>query len=180
MLLKYKNIEFTTAWLEYPDIAPTLQSFGLPPSHGGVASYTVPSVRLPSGIYIMDSYKIALELERMYPNPPALVDADAVQRLSDLVSKIVAALSPIHIPRIPHLLSEESRRYFVETREPRFGPLEKLKDKVGEQMWDTAHLHLDEAAKLLAECSGPYFLGDTGAFNQVLSNLIMVRKFMRF
>ncbi|KAH7361368.1 hypothetical protein BKA66DRAFT_514685 [Pyrenochaeta sp. MPI-SDFR-AT-0127] len=160
MLLQYKSIDFKTEWLEYPDIAPTLQSFGLPPSHGGVAPYTVPTIRLPSGVYIMDSYKIALEVEKLYPSPSSYLDTDIVHRLNDLVTQIVTALSPVHIPRIPHLLSDESCRYFVETREKRFGPLEKLGEKAGKQMWDAAHVQLDEAAKLLAECNGPFFLGD--------------------
>lgn len=60
MVLNFKGIDYKTEWIEYPDLAPTFKSFGLPPNDpngtGYFMDYTAPAIRFEDGKLMMDSW----------------------------------------------------------------------------------------------------------------------------
>ncbi|OJD32749.1 glutathione s-transferase [Diplodia corticola] len=169
MALNYKNIEYETEWLEYPDVAPTLKAKGLPPNEGDpntVIPYTIPTVQFPDGTYVMDSLEIARELEKRYANvgPSLRLDAPVVAQVIDAIPKVMKPLAGALLPRCPRvLLSEKSAAYFYETRKERFGmSLDQYEaEKGGEPAWADAKQPIENLAALLKQTTdGPYFLGN--------------------
>lgn len=175
MALNYKNIEYKTEWIEYPDVAPTLRAAGLPPNDTGIA-YTCPTVQLPDGTYVMESMKIAHELEKRWPSPSLRLDAGPglVSTVADMIPAVFGELTPVWMPRVPRILSEKSVPYFAETRKERVGmPLDQFeKEKGGEHLWEAAKEPIEKIAALLKKTDGPYFLGNEG--ESTLVSLICV------
>ena len=73
MILNYKRIPYTTEWVEYPDLAPKFRTLNIPPNPkdapGYFADYSSPCLQYSDGTYQMDSWPIAHELEKRYPEP---------------------------------------------------------------------------------------------------------------
>ncbi|KAB2571562.1 Glutathione S-transferase-like protein ustS [Lasiodiplodia theobromae] len=168
MALNYKNIEYETQWLEYPDVAPTLRAAGLAPNEGGpeVTAYTIPTVKFPDGTYVMESFKIAQEIEKRYSSaPPLRLDHPVVAQIIAVIPTIQKPLSAVLIPRVPRvLLNDKSVPYFQETRKVRFGMSldEYEKEKGGDAAWVAAKQPIENLAALLRQtktADGPYFLG---------------------
>jgi len=171
MALNYKNIEYETQWLEYPDVAPTLRAAGLAPNEGGpeVTAYTIPTVKFPDGTYVMESFKIAQEIEKRYSSaPPLRVDHPVVAQIIAIIPTIQKPLSAVLIPRVPRvLLNDKSVPYFQETRKVRFSMSldEYEKEKGGDAAWVAAKQPIENLAALLKQtktADGPYFLGSEG------------------
>lgn len=169
MALNFKGVEYKTEWIEYPDLEPTLKSFGVPANDlsdpAFNASYTSPAVRLEDGTVHMDSWKIAHELEKLYPSPSLRLDEPVVELIRQHVGKLAKPLTANVIPKVPrNLLTEYSRGYYERTRLQRFGmPLSELeKEKGGERGWEEVRGPAEEAAELLRKNGGPFFLGHEG------------------
>ena len=155
---------YKTQWVEYPDIAPTLKSFGLPPNEEGTP-YTIPTIRDANGRYIMDSRKIAFALEEQYPEPSLHLDSPVLPKVEACVAKAVMPLRAVILPPTPrNLLNTASAEYFERTREARFGmPLRQFeKEQGGDKAWEEATPALKEAGELLRANGGPFVLGETG------------------
>lgn len=164
MVLNYKDIPYKTEFIEYPDIAPTLKSFGLPPNENGTP-YTIPAIRDANGKYIMDSRKIAHELEKQYPKPSLHLDSPKLPRVEELYSKFLRPLLAVVLPLVPgNLLREPSAEYFLRTRKQAFGmPLAQFeKEQGGDKAWEAATSHLKELGDMLRAEDGPFVLGKTG------------------
>ena len=133
-MLNYKGIPHKTEWVEFPDIAGLAQRIGAPHTvlRRGEPFYTVPILRDPStDRSLAGSLQIALNLERMYPDAPALFPRgteDAIVAFDAQFTRSVAsALAPLLIARIWAQLNEGSKHYFRTARERYFGqPLEAL------------------------------------------------------
>ncbi|KAH7397119.1 hypothetical protein BKA66DRAFT_594405 [Pyrenochaeta sp. MPI-SDFR-AT-0127] len=182
MILNYKDIEYKTVWLEYPDLAPTLKSFGLPPNDktapGYTTDYSSPAVKYDDGSYGMDSWLIAHELEKRYPTPSLHLDDPIVIQIRDHVSKLIDPLVPHFIPKIPSLLCEPSAEYFHRARKEVFGaPLQEL-ERLGanEKCWENAMMPAKEAGDLLRKNGGPFFLGETVLYPDLI--LVAMLHFM--
>ena len=155
---------YKTEWIEYPDIAPTLKSFGLPPNEQGTP-YTIPTIRDANGRYIMDSRKIAFELEKQYPEPSLHLESPVLPKVEACVLKAVTPLRAAFMPPIPrNLLNTASIEYFERTREARFGmPLRQWeKEHGGDKAWEEVTPALKEAGDMLRANGGPFLLGKTG------------------
>ncbi|CAI6248900.1 unnamed protein product [Periconia digitata] len=171
MVLNLKGIDYETVWLEYPDIAPTLKSYGVPPNDrsapGITADYSSPAIRYEDNTLSMDSWKIVYELEKRYPSPSLHLDDSIVLKIRDHIDLMRTPLNAHLMPKIPrNLLSKESATYFESTREIRFGmPLAQLEEqKANEEAWEKAKRPAEEAADLLKQHGGPYFLGQTVSY----------------
>nr|POF01218.1 glutathione s-transferase-like protein usts [Quercus suber] len=171
LVLNYKAIPYTTEWLEYPQIAPTLQSYNVPPnlpSTNSNASYSLPCIRLPNGEYIMDSLVIAHALEALHPKSPLHLDSSYVTRVQASVNKILDALSLIWTPRLEMLLTSESTEYVSRKQAQRIGmTLTEMVQRCGDgtAAWRTAEPALEELRTLLHECpDGPFLMGVTVSF----------------
>jgi glutathione S-transferase len=166
MAFEYKNIPYKTSWLEFPDIKPTLISFGLDPNpeSSGDMPYTVPTVKLPSGGYIMESYAIIKEIERLHPEPSLHLNNGYYDRTYAILQDLATNLIPEILPRIPlNVIYDESMEYFQRTRKEMFGMslADLLKsDKAGENAWTAAKPAIKNLETLLTEnSSGPFIDG---------------------
>lgn len=164
LLLNLKGIPYKTEWLEYPDIAPTFKSFGIPPNEPPATAYTSPTIRIADK-YVMDSRKIADVLEQEHPFPSLHLDSPILKKVEELASQCVAPLGPVFMPRIPRtVVNPASAEYFERTRAARFGmPLSQLeKEKGGESAWKAVEPKWMELGNLLKAEGGPFFMGKTG------------------
>ncbi|KAL9047218.1 MAG: hypothetical protein Q9214_000156 [Letrouitia sp. 1 TL-2023] len=166
LVLNFKGIDYQTKWLEYPDVAPTISSLGLL-SNPEATPYTVPTVHLPNGEYVMDSRKIVEKLEQLHPSPSLHLDSPSLSKIEELWPKAIIPLRGCLMPKIPRaLLNEASLDYFYRTREQRFGmPLDQLeKEHGGDSAWEEARPAIEEVGKLLKAEGGPFILGNTVSY----------------
>ncbi|KIW95105.1 uncharacterized protein Z519_03689 [Cladophialophora bantiana CBS 173.52] len=69
------------------------------PNAAGIP-YTVPTIQMSDGEWVMDSRKIAERLEQLYPEPPLNIAADPyLVDIEDLVNRIAKTVSPDFIPK---------------------------------------------------------------------------------
>ena len=163
LFLNLKGIPYKTEWIEYPDIAPTFKSLGIPPNDEGVP-YTIPTIRIGDK-YIMDSKKIAAELEKQFPSPPLYIDSPLVGTVQKHVSENLGALRGVLMPKGPRfILNDASVPYWNETRSKRFGmPLDQFeKEFGGEDAWENVKPPMKELGALLKAEGGPFLMGKTG------------------
>ena len=99
IVLNYKGIPHKTEWVEFPDIAALAQRIGAP--HTALRRdrqplYTVPILRDPAtNRSLAGSLQIALDLEHMYPDTPALFPRgteDAIITFDAQFTRSVAAV----------------------------------------------------------------------------------------
>ncbi|KAK0661649.1 hypothetical protein QBC41DRAFT_330170 [Cercophora samala] len=161
LLLNFKNIPYKTEWLEYPDIAPRISPH-LPPNEPGSA-YTIPTVLLPSGQYVMDSKVIAEKLQSLYPTPHIDLASPYQARIGELMPQIMKSLMPIYLPLIPkNLLNEKSRPYWYDTRGKLVGMEVDTfgRENGGEKAWGKVQPVVEAVTALLKENQdGPFFEG---------------------
>ncbi|CBX92527.1 hypothetical protein IAQ61_006078 [Plenodomus lingam] len=173
MVLNYKSIPYRTHFLEYPDLAPTLLSLGIPPNPkstpGYAADYTSPAVRYADGTYGMDSWPIAHTLETQYPEPSLHLEDPIVVQVRDAIMQLFVPLRAHLIPKVPGVLSERSQEYFYRTRRERFGrPLQEVGAEAGEAEWETARKPAEMMGDMLRRNGGPFFLGDKVSYADVI------------
>ena len=165
MALNFKGVPYTTTWLEYPDIAGALQEKGVAPNASGTP-YTAPAAQFEDGTIVMDSLRIARELERRHPEPSLVVDDAVVEQALTVMNNIFGACVAELLPPVPRaFLSDVSAEYFETSREKAFGMTlaELQKAKGGQQAWDAATPFIQEMAALLRKKGdGPFYLGNTG------------------
>lgn len=169
LALNYKGLDYETQWVEFPDIAPTMKSFGLEPNPEGAARspYTIPAVKFPDGSYMMDSRKIATELERRYPSPPLHLDSPMLRKVEDLIPKLFWPMAGIHMVKIPkNILNPPSTEYMERTRAEGFKKIrsELESDPDGEKAWPQVEPLLKELGDILNANGGPFALGKTVSY----------------
>ncbi|KAJ3543659.1 hypothetical protein NM208_g3462 [Fusarium decemcellulare] len=172
LALNAKGIDYKTHWLEYPEIEPTLKSFGLAPQEGQFKPYTVPAIYFPGddGGYFMNSRVIIVELERRFPTPewPSLhLEDPAVDRSYELIKGIAEFIWPLVVPNVPkNILSEKSLDYFYSTRKEEIGmTLDEYGATVDrEEAWEKSKPAFDKVVTALKEKGGPFFLGETVSY----------------
>ncbi|KAJ4402337.1 hypothetical protein N0V85_005336 [Neurospora sp. IMI 360204] len=163
--LNYKSLPYTTSWLDYPDIAPTLSPH-VPPA-GPVPSmnaYTIPAIRFPDGTYVMDSKKIALALEERYPSPQYRslhLDSPVLAKLEPIMDGLLGKVVGIFVPGVAKkVLGPKSAPYFIRTREEALGmSIDELERTQGGVQVYTEKIaeELREVTALLKESEGPFF-----------------------
>ena len=166
LVLNYKGIGYETKWIEYPDVAPTMESFGLSPNPEGTP-YTIPAVQLPDGTYMMDSRKIATEIEQRYPSPSLRLDSPILKTVEGLIPQLTTPLIGVFMPKVPMgLLNPPSAEYYERTREKRFGKtLRELgRDSDEEKAWAQVEPPLKELGDILKAKGGPFTLGKTVSY----------------
>jgi glutathione S-transferase len=170
MVLNYKNIPYKTEWIEYPDLEPKFKALGIPPNPkdapGYFADYSSPTLRYPDGTFQMDSWPIALELEKRYPEHSLHLDDPLALKIRDHIPEIVSPIVPHLIPKVAHILNKPSQDFFLSTRETMFGkPLAQVEaEGATEECWEKAKAPAKEAGDLLRANGGPFFLGETVSY----------------
>ncbi|KAF2153937.1 hypothetical protein K461DRAFT_276998 [Myriangium duriaei CBS 260.36] len=164
LVLNYKGLNYRTEWVEYPNVRRLLEpNVPANPASVSPAAYSIPTIQLPDGEWIMDSRTIAERLEALHP------DAGPIGLLSPWTAKIEAVapqvwkfLIPDVMAKIPkRLLNEESLSYWYETRGKRFGmPVDELESaKGGDQCYENAAPLIREIGAWLRSSDGPFLGG---------------------
>ncbi|KAI0473926.1 putative glutathione S-transferase [Xylariaceae sp. FL0804] len=163
-VLNFKELNYKTEWLEYPDIKPRLEDH-FPRDK---ESLTCPTVLMPDGSYVMDSYLIAELIEEKHPEPSLHLDSPVIQKIKDQMPAIMKALGPIYVPQVvKRLLTEYNHPYWYRTREEWVGmPLEQFeREQGGEQAFIKAEEPLRAVTSVLRDNGdGPFFMGKTVSF----------------
>ncbi|KAH8127167.1 hypothetical protein FP744_10007505 [Trichoderma asperellum] len=169
LLLNYKGLHYKTEWVEYPNIKSRLNQHVSPNEQG--PQFTAPAIQMPDGTYVMDSYKIADIIEEKHPVPSLALNTPMQLRFRDSLVKFMGKLHPIYIPTVANqLLSEESLEYFLTTRQKDVGmPLDEFGKRHGPGAFERCEPFAREITALLNESpSGPYFLGDTISYTDLI------------
>ncbi|KAH7921616.1 hypothetical protein BV22DRAFT_1132124 [Leucogyrophana mollusca] len=105
--LGYKNLPFTTVWIEFPDIEPRMKALGATPSPKSPTRYTLPVIEdTKTSAVVMDSLAIAAYLDRTYPDTPSLLpqsNSDSAAKDSDATND--APASPASLAALTTALS---------------------------------------------------------------------------
>ncbi|KAK9779697.1 putative Glutathione S-transferase [Seiridium cardinale] len=132
------------------------------------ANYTIPTVRLPDGTYIMDSMEIANYIEEKNPSPSVHLDSPYVDKVVQLLKAAMemgTGVRGVFFPLVPErLLNPPSVDYWMETRPKAIGkPLSELTDdERGGKAWENVAKPIGELTRLLKENpEGPFFEGKT-------------------
>ncbi|KAM0257019.1 hypothetical protein ACHAQJ_004612 [Trichoderma viride] len=164
LLLNYKGIDYKTEWINYPEIAPRFSPH-IPPNDGrGLKPYTIPTVQFPDGTYLMESRKIAEDIEKKHPSPPVYLDSPTVRKVEALVVDAITPMYPMLMYTISQvILPEKSYDFWVGQYTRKFGmTLDEYERQFGgEKSWAAALPAITELTALLKErhAEGPFFLG---------------------
>ena len=141
---------------------------GIPPNpQDDWADYTVPTVRLPDGSYVMNSISIVEKLEAMYPEPSLHLETNLHEEANTASMEVVIALLPdLQVNYLRDWLQEPSLSWFAEDRERRFGMTceELAEQKGGNTAWPAAEAGLKKLQNLLVahkRDEGPFLMGST-------------------
>lgn len=113
----------------------------------------------------MESSAIAIELEKMHPEPSLHLDNGLAQKIGPIIGRISFPLIPVFMPRIGrNVIIESSVDYFQEARAKRFGmSLDELeKEKGGDPAWAASRPGMEELNAFIAaqkKDEGPFILG---------------------
>ncbi|KAL0572296.1 hypothetical protein V5O48_009662 [Marasmius crinis-equi] len=169
LVLNYKKIPYETKWIEYPEIGPTFKALGIPPnSPPKWSDWSVPTVQMLDGSYIMGSAAIAQKLEELYPEPSLHLDADIHEKVESAHLQMMFPNMPYFMPKIrKRILGEGSAAWFKADREKRSGMPEEqweTDDRVGEE-------GLAEMVELLTKYKrdeGPFILGSEPSYGDFI------------
>jgi glutathione S-transferase len=172
LLLNYKRIPYTTTFIEFPDIEPTLAALGIPPNDPTKARYpyTVPAIHhIPTDTHVMDSAAIAPFLEAAYPDPPLPLSSDLGRKIETKARAVVGPAFYTSLqPREMHIISPRAQEYFRRTREEALGhPLEDLiAGDREEKVWTAVADDARAAGELMQtnKDEGPFVLGAQPSF----------------
>lgn len=159
--LNFKGIPYETKWMEFPDIAPTFKSLGIPPNTPIECQfeYSCPTVQLPDGTFVMESRKIADALEKLQPEPSLRLDTQYLERATNIFNTLLFNIGIGMFGRIPDLLHKRGAEWYVEERKKVTGGI-PISDFDGQFRWDVAEPTLGELRHMLNENpEGPYFMG---------------------
>ncbi|KAI1374197.1 putative glutathione S-transferase [Hypoxylon crocopeplum] len=163
-VLNFKGIPYKTEFIEYPEIKPRFQDH-FPKD---TEEFTVPTIILPDGTWVMDSWKIAEVLEEKYPEPSILLDSPYLKKLRGVLSQVMEPLTAIKVCNVyNNILSEASQPYFRRTREEDIGKtFEKLaEEQSDEAAWKASEPYFHQVTAFLQENpEGPFFEGKTPGF----------------
>lgn len=134
LLLNAMQIPYTEQFISYPDIAPLLDSYGVPQDPEEEA-YTLPAIYHPESLkgktpgdkMLSDSIAIAGHLDALYPDAPVhafpepkadseMLWQESQHLLRGLISAIRGKGYRLLMPRIPLILDDRGAEYFIRTR----------------------------------------------------------------
>lgn len=142
-----------------------MKALSLEPNPKGTP-YTVPTVQFPDGTPLMDSRKIATELEQRYPSPSLRLDSPVLKEVEELVGKIMPFLwLTVVFPKakstIPPRSAEHFERAFIEQGGK---SVSQLVEGIGEDARTKAEPAMKELGHLLKAEGGPFLLGKTASY----------------
>ena len=125
----------------------------------------------------MDSRKIAAVLEERYPTPSAHLDAPQLPRLEELLPAAVGPLRPLFLAHVPRtFLNEASLEYWYRTRGEAVGKHVDEHEKANppDVCFAAAKPGLEKVTALLRETEGPFFMGETVSYTDLVWGSMLV------
>ncbi|KAF8999578.1 hypothetical protein BDZ89DRAFT_1082707 [Hymenopellis radicata] len=128
--LNFKGLQYTTVWVEYPDIKPLYEKLGISAvltRADGSPYYTLPLIRDAStDAIISDSLPIVEYLDKTYPDTPQLFplgpDSYTLHAaFSDAFMAKLGNLWQFTMPAMHRVLNPASQTYFDTTKSVMFG-----------------------------------------------------------
>lgn len=167
--MNFNGLPYSTTWLEYPDVKPTLAALGLKANSPEeyFLEYTCPTVRLEDGTCIMDSANIAPVLEQMKREPSLRLDGGPHVRVQTALRNMFGPLMPALLYKVRDGLNPRSMEYFESSRKALFGmDLDELaQSERAKNTWINAEPGIREVSAILHERpEGPYVLGDVACY----------------
>ncbi|KAL0480733.1 hypothetical protein AKO1_007008 [Acrasis kona] len=173
--LNVKSAEYETRWVELPEVESTRRALGVAPVRklpNGEDFYTLPVIHDTSnGIFVGDTFDIALYLDEKYPNATELIPKSSVGLMSVFNAKVDAIFTPsaaifAHGMPLNPETAEQTKTKFV-ARAKQFGSQattwEEMRPK-GEfrkSLFDNLKIGLSDLAKSYRfRDKGPFLEGD--------------------
>lgn len=125
----------------------------------------------------MDSRAITEYVESKHPSPSLHLDSDIVGQVEALWKRYMGTIVPIFLNQVPkRILADGSLEYWYKTRNEFFGvPVEELEEtKGGEVAWNEAEPVLRETTALLKQTDGPFFLGTTVSYADLVWGSVLL------
>lgn len=175
LALAYKGLSFKTEWVDWPDIENVCKAIGAEPTGikaAGGPFYTLPVIRDPeTGAVISDSLKIALYLDKTYPNTPPLFphNTQTFQSAFGHAAYMAIIGAMFHTVALPtaNSFSPAGSEYFRATRTSNFGeafkiPESRPADEVA-QFWKALEGGFDLVSTWwdTGNSNGPFIMGDS-------------------
>jgi hypothetical protein len=111
----------------------------------------------------MDSWPIAHEIEKRYPEPSLHIDNPVVAQMRDHIFKIVGPIYPQVASKVPSILNKPSAEYHYNKNREMLDAVSQNKDKVSaSDCWENAREPAKVVGDLIRKNGGPFFLGETG------------------
>lgn len=191
--LNYKAIPYTTVWVEYPDLAKTLQDAGFtahnPPNP---FPYTIPAIIDPSQSppkKMLEALDISRFLDEAHPARPLYRGSpESIAAQLEFVKSYSDSwwfsLWSLVVPAMIHKFNEPSEVYYRRTREEQIGTtLESLADPSHIQtLWGQIKKELGHIAKWLdeADVAGKHVLyaEEGGELEPTYAGLVMCSGFI--
>ncbi|KAJ7874562.1 hypothetical protein B0H14DRAFT_2343664, partial [Mycena olivaceomarginata] len=114
----YKQIQYKTNWVNFPDIGTILAAAGAPPTRRTGSGYTVPAI-LDGDKAISDSRVIAEYVESTYPARP--VPLCGTMYGQAIEANVVSPMISLIVPFIVNHLNGRDSAYYVQSRRERWG-----------------------------------------------------------
>jgi glutathione S-transferase len=183
MVLNFKGVPYTQSWVSYPDIAPLLKAYDIPPGNNPAMPYTLPAISHKGSItsnkdgVLMDSEPIAMYIDKLYPSPPLFPSGDASYSLLVAVHKILSlslmspSLRQLIIPNVASSLDPRGQEYFIRTRSVMFGkPLSEVRPTDEAELsglWQIVEKETEPLLKMLKGREGkkgPFLEGEKAGY----------------
>ncbi|EJD41909.1 hypothetical protein AURDEDRAFT_115318 [Auricularia subglabra TFB-10046 SS5] len=165
--LNYKNVQYRSEWVSYPDIEQKMKQIGAQPTAkraDGSPLYTLPVIHdLDRNLVVADSATIAEYLDAHYPARPLFPpNTRALQASvsSYLNANLLPSFRPLVVPSVVYILDKPGAEYFRRTREAAFGcALEDIlpAGEKRKEHWKGVFKALDEISSWF---DGPWLGGD--------------------
>ncbi|KAF5317733.1 hypothetical protein D9619_012624 [Psilocybe cf. subviscida] len=184
LCLRFKGLDFKTEWIELPDIERFSIEKGIAPTTtkpDGSPFYTLPAIYDPStGTKLADSWKIALYLDKTYPDTPRLVPEGtaALQRaFTDSVEGIFAPGALFTLQGVHKNISPGGvARYERNILERAGKPLEEVIPRGDEAAsgWAKYQESLGKLDAWYATSDGPFLTGATPVWADLIVGAMFV------
>jgi len=175
--LNFKELSYKTEWVDFPDIEAVCLKIGAAATRtktsDGSPLYTLPVIYDSSTqSVISDSFKIALYLDKQYPDKPKLFPHSTQALVFGAKETVFPIMPKIHClvaADASKMMTERSLGYYLEINARSFAPkkLEEVAPKGSdeeEELWKQLGAEMQKIGEWVDLTKGPYVMGETVSF----------------
>lgn len=172
--LGHKSLPYEVIWVEFCDIAATMESIGASPTAG--KRYTVPVIKDPNtGAVVSDSHAIAKYLDETYPSDKPLIPHGThvlMETFETLfINTVMAPSFRLIMARTLEIQNDISREAFIKSRlkmarETRWEDM--APEGKAQEMWAALKKSLGVVDGWYQKSGGRWIMGDTFSFADIV------------